>query len=320
MSLEDDLLRIFGGEKIQPWMERLGLEEGEAIEHSMITRAIENAQKKVEGRNFDIRKHLLDYDNVMNLQRTTFYGKRREMLAHEDLHEEVLEVLEGVVVDQLGEFWPEKGGPDTDRMAEMATAFEAIFGVHFDPAEEPFVVDGVPASDRDAFGNALHNVLVAELEDKKKKCDALAEEHADLGYPNFAVIERDILLTISDRQWKDHLHAMDGLRDSVGLRGMAQKDPKLEYQREGFGMFEEMNRRVDFEVTQILFKLALPEPEQLRPMPPPTRAMPEGTAERPGLPQGGAADGKAGKAGKVGRNEPCPCGSGKKYKKCHGIG
>ncbi len=315
MSLEDDLLRIFGGERIQPWMERLGLEEGEAIEHKMISRAIENAQKKVEGRNFDIRKHLLDYDNVMNLQRTTFYGKRRDVLAHDDVHEELLELVEGVVVDQLAQDWPDKGSPDEEQMAELVTNLESMFGTSFDGSAAPFVVNGKPAAERDELGRAVLDRLTAVLEEKKKTCDAKAVEHEELGYPNFADIERDILLTISDRQWKDHLHAMDGLRDSVGLRGMAQKDPKLEYQREGFGMFEEMNQRVDGEVAEILFKLALPEPEQLRPMPPPQPLA--GNAERPGLPQAGPA--AAPKPGKVGRNEPCPCGSGKKYKKCHGA-
>ena len=320
LSLEDDLLRIFGGERIQPWMERLGLEEGEAIEHRMITRAIENAQKKVEGRNFDIRKHLLDYDNVMNLQRTTFYQKRRQLLAQPDVHEEVLDLTEGVVVDTLGRFWPDKGGPDETAMAELATTLEALFGVPFPAAEPPFMVGGKLEDDRDVLGRAVLDRLTAALEEKKKVCDARAEEFANEGYPRFGDIERDILLTIADRQWKDHLHAMDSLRDSVGLRGMASRDPKLEYQREGFEMFEEMNQRVDHEVAQILFKLALPEVEQLRPPPLPRGVAQgrEGRGDRPGLPQGRGSD-AGGKPRKIGRNEPCPCGSGKKYKKCHGA-
>ena len=191
----------------------------------------------------------------------------------------------------------------------------------FDANEAPFVVDGKPASARDALGRSLLDRLTAFLEEKKKTCDSRAVEFEELGYPLFADIERDILLTISDRQWKDHLHAMDGLRDSVGLRGMAQRDPKLEYQREGYSMFEQMSLRVDGEAAQVLFKLALPEPEQLRPMPvpeAPAGAPVSGTPERPGLPKAGT--GSRPKPGKVGRNEPCPCGSGKKYKKCHGAG
>ncbi len=319
LSLEDDLLRIFGGERIQPWMERLGLEEGEAIEHKMITRAIENAQKKVEGRNFDIRKHLLDYDNVMNLQRTTFYQKRREVLAKPDVHEEITEITEGVVVDALAQFWPDKGAPDEERLVELATSLEAGFGVSFDPTSAPFVVGGKPEGDRDALGRAIFDQLSAALEEKKKQCDARAEEFVDVGYPRFSDIERDILLTINDRQWKDHLHAMDALRDSVGLRGMASKDPKLEYQREGFNMFEEMSQRVDHEVAQILFRIALPEVEQLNPAPARGPRGQGATQEgRPGLPQAKAGPGSD-KATKVGRNDPCPCGSGKKFKKCHGA-
>ena len=317
MSLEDDLLRIFGGEKIQPWMNRLGLEEGEAIEHKMITRAIENAQKKVEARNFDIRKHLLEYDNVMNLQRQTFYGKRRELLAMADVHGEVVDLVEGVVVDLLGAYWPEKGDPQPEHLSDLAAALEAQFGVAFGLEEAPFQVDGKPPNDRDAFGRIILDHLLAVLEEKKKTCDATAEQHAEMGYPTFADIERDIVLTINDRQWKDHLHAMDGLKDSVSLRGYAQRDPKIEYQREGFGMFEGMNQRVDSEAAQFLFRLALPDPDQLRPAPAPVRAAPQGTPERPGLPAGAKA--ASAKPGKVGRNDPCPCGSGKKHKKCCGA-
>jgi preprotein translocase subunit SecA len=167
------------------------------------------------------------------------------------------------------------------------------------------------------------------LEEKRKRCDALAEQHRELGYPSFADYEREILLRVSDRQWKDHLHAMDGLREGVSLRGYAQKDPKLEYQREGFALFEQMGQRVDHEVAELVFKFVLPDPAQLRPPPKPRETTPADGGARPGLPQsrGGAAAKPAAGAvkpaaapvGRVGRNDPCPCGSGKKYKKCHGV-
>jgi preprotein translocase subunit SecA len=174
---------------------------------------------------------------------------------------------------------------------------------------------------------------MAVLEEKRKRCDALAEQHRELGYPSFSDYEREILLRVADRQWKDHLHAMDGLREGVSLRGYAQKDPKLEYQREGFQLFAEMGQRVDHEVTELVFKFVLPDPSQLRPppvAPVPRRAAtaPESQpgAGRPGLPQARAAAGggparRAAGAGiaRAGRNDPCPCGSGKKYKKCCGA-
>ena len=301
-------------------MERLGLEDGEAIEHKMITRAIENAQKKVEARNFDIRKHLLDYDNVMNKQRQAFYGKRREVLEREDIHDEILEVVEGEVVNLLATYWPAKGDPDEEDLANLAKALEAEFGASFDPQQEPFAVDGKPARDRDGFGRALLDQLVAVIDEKRRRCDTVAEEYAASGYPPFAEFERSIFLQTLDRQWKDHLHAMDGLREGVSLRGYAQRDPKIEYQREGFGLFEEMNQRVDSHVSEILFKFELPDPVQERRVPAPPAAA-EGAAEQgPGLPRPPAGRKKSAKVGKVGRNSPCPCGSGKKYKKCCGAG
>ena len=330
LSLEDDLLRIFGGERIKPWMERLGLEEGEAIEHRMITRAIENAQKKVETRNFDIRKHLLEYDNVMNRQRQAFYGKRREILHAENIHEEILEIIEGTLVAILAHYWPEKGEPDEEVLVDVAAALDAQFGVSFDPTAAPLAVDGAPARDRDALGRAILDQLLEVLEKKKAACDEIAAANVDIRYPTFVDCERDILLRIQDRQWKDHLHAMDGLREGVSLRGYANRDPKLEYQREGFNLFEEMSDRCDQEACEVVFKFVLPDAEQarasLRGAPTQTPSAPSGGGApapaaaaqggKPGLPQAAPA---AEAGGKVGRNDPCPCGSGKKFKKCHGA-
>jgi preprotein translocase subunit SecA len=335
LSLEDDLMRIFGGDRIKGWMSRLGLEDGEAIEHRMINRAIENAQKKVEGRNFDIRKHLLDYDNVMNKQRLAFYGRRRELLGREDLHDEALDITEGVLAAILDTHWPERGGPGEEDLASLAAAVEAQFGVPTSPSDAPFRVDGRLADDKDALGRALLERLVGVLEEKRKRCDATAEAHADVGYPAFGDFERTILLQILDRQWKDHLHSMDGLREGINLRGYAQKDPKIEYQREGFGMFEEMQARMDQQVAETLFKFVLPDPRpQSAPPPrpvaprPPAGGAPQ-QAPRPAgaapaappkpTPFGVGAAKPAAEKGSVGRNDPCPCGSGKKHKKCCGA-
>jgi preprotein translocase subunit SecA len=272
-----------------------------------------------------MRKHLLDYDNVANQQRQGFYGKRREILGRGDVHEEMREIVEGVLVAHLGQAWPERGQPGDEEIAALATTLDRQFGVTFDPRQPPFH----PAGDRDAVGRAVLDKLLGVLEEKKKRCDALAEQHRELGYPSFTDYEREILLRVMDRQWKDHLHAMDGLREGVSLRGYAQKDPKLEYQREGFQLFEEMGQRVDQEVAELVFKFVLPDPAHLRPAPPPRReAAPAAQpGARPGLPQSrpataGASGAKAAVAapvGRVGRNDPCPCGSGRKYKKCCGA-
>jgi len=334
LSLEDDLLRIFGSDRIKPWMERLGLQDGEAIEHRMINRAIENAQKKVEARNFDIRKHLLDYDDVMNRQRQAFYGRRRELLGREDLHGEALDMTEGVLAALLDQHWPEKGDPDREQLASLAAAVEAHFGVPVSPSEPPFEEEGRPARDKDAVGRALLERLTGFLEEKRKRCDAMAEEHADVGYPRFADFERSIVLQILDRQWKDHLHSMDGLREGINLRGYAQRDPKIEYQREGFALFEDMQARIDQQTVEALFKFVLPEPHPaapprpapaaLRPAAP--RAAPSaalrpgrGATPAPGRPGPPAPPGAKPGVARVGRNEPCPCGSGQKYKKCCGA-
>ncbi len=326
LSLEDDLLRIFESDRVKQWWDRVGVEEGEAIENRLLTRVIENAQSKVEARNFDIRKHLLDYDDVMNKQRTAFYERRREALSREDLHDEVLDMSEGVLVAILDSHWPEKDELQPEALVAMAAALQSQFGVAFDPAQPPFVADGRPAADRDAFGRAILDSAVGALADKKKLCDARAEEYAEIGYPPFPAFERDILLRVLDMQWKDHLHTMDGLREGIGLRGYASRDPKLEYQREGYALFEEVNQRIDVQAVEVIFKFALPEPVvETAPRPAPTlrgeRSLEEVARERAvargARPPGRSAAGAP--PAKVGRNDPCPCGSGRKYKKCHGT-
>jgi len=329
LSLEDDLLRIFESERVASWWDRVGVEDGEAIENKLLTKVIENAQTKVESRNFDMRKHVLDYDDVMNKQRNAFYSRRRDLLERRAVHDEVLDITEGCLVAILDELWPEKGDPEPDDLVSLAGSIEAQFGLRLELNEPPMLVDGRPASDRDAFGRVVHAELVERLEQKKSECDTLAEQHADVRYPHFEDLERDILLQIIDTQWKDHLHTMDSLRDSVGLRGYAQKDPKLEYQREGYALFEEMNQRADSQAIDVIFKFTLPPPlpDSARTQPgtgpgqEPPEALPEASSQpksaKAAARRGGAA--APNKAGKVGRNDPCVCGSGKKYKKCCGA-
>ncbi len=337
LSLEDDLLRIFESERVAQWWDRVGVEDGEAIENRLLTRVIENAQKKVEARNFDVRKHLLDYDDVMNRQRRAFYTRRREAMTREDLHQEILDMAEGVVVAALERSWPEKGEPDAEALAEIAAGLVAVFGVAFDPGQPPFAQDGRLATDKDELGRAIFDRILGFLEEKKKHCDQLAEQYADLGYPRFEQLERDFLLQVLDVQWKDHLHSMDGLRDGISLRGYAQKDPKIEYQREGYALFEEMNDRIDAQALEILFKVQLRDPAEtppaaasrgpapapaLRPAAAgPARPLAPGPLRQPGpVAVPAARPGSNAEKPKVGRNDPCPCGSGRKYKKCCGAG
>jgi preprotein translocase subunit SecA len=325
LSLEDDLLRIFEADRVKQWWDRVGVEEGEAIENRLLTRVIENAQKKVEARNFDIRKHLLDYDNVMNQQRQAFYTRRREALEREDIHNEVADMAEGIVVDLLAAHWPEKGDPSPDDLVAIAHGMTGAFGAEFDVSAAPFSEGGAPPKDRDAFGRVLFDRATSALEDKKKTCDGLAEQHPG-EYPPFEFFERSLLLQILDAQWKDHLHSMDGLREGIGMRAYGQRDPKLEYQREGYALFDEMNARIDQQAVQLVSKFALPPApgEEARTQaPPPSLAAPApGPLARPPQAAAPAAVARAGgptKVAKVGRNDPCPCGSGKKYKKCHGV-
>ncbi|MBW2292392.1 MAG: preprotein translocase subunit SecA [Deltaproteobacteria bacterium] len=315
LSLEDDLLRIFEADKVSQWWDRVGVEDGEAIENRMLTRVIEGAQKKVEARNFDMRKHLLDYDDVMNKQRQAFYARRLNVLLSDSLQQEIADIVEGIVVIILGEHWPQKGAPEGEEIGNLIAAVDKHFGVTLVPDQAPFVdADGVPHEDGDAFGRDLLDLLNTTLAEKKAQCEEMGEQYKDMGYPNFEFFERDILLQVLDTQWKDHLHTMDGLREGIGLRGYAQKDPKVEYQREGFALFAETEQRMDDQAADVLFRFALPTPRieatQNR-----GRENTAATPDRAKGPQRNkGSDG--GTPGKIGRNDPCPCGSGKKYKKC----
>ncbi|HBZ68933.1 MAG TPA: hypothetical protein DEP35_03975 [Deltaproteobacteria bacterium] len=324
-------MRIFGGDRLTTWMERFGLQEGEAIEHRFVTRAIENAQKKVEARNFDARKHLLDYDDVMNKQRQAFYGRRREVLGRDDVHDEVLDMTEGAIVSLLASHLPEKGDVEPEQIERLAQSLETLFGVKFDP-REPVFSEALASGDRDRVGHLILDRLKAFLAEKERHWDEVAEKYASLGYPRFRELEKGILLDTLDKQWKDHLLSMDGLREGIGLRGYAQRDPKVEYQREGYELFAELDDRVDSLVLERVFKVVIREPQLATA---PAVAAPRTDASGPPAPSGSVLERRpaaapsprpalaqgahSGPIPKVGRNEPCPCGSGRKYKKCHGA-
>jgi len=311
LSLEDDLMRIFGSDRISPLMEKLGMQEGEAIEHGLVTRAIENAQKKVEAHNFDIRKHLIEYDDVMNKQRTVIYEERKRVLAAEDLSEEIAEWMEGAI-DQIAETTAEERTAPEDWDLEGARRqLRQTFGIDLDL--RPEALEGM---DPRAFGALLHDTAQSRHAEKQARCAELAERFAAIGYPTLQGWTRQFLLESLDTHWKDHLLNMDHLKEGIGLRGYGQRDPKQEYQREGFEMFGEMLASMKADVLERLFKFQPPEPVRVDEPPPVAKPRPQ----RMVLNRGEEAEPAPARrdAPKVGRNDPCPCGSGQKYKRCHG--
>jgi preprotein translocase subunit SecA len=300
LALEDDLLRIFGGERITGIMEKLGMEDGEPIEHNLISKAIENAQKKVEGHNFDIRKQLIEYDDVMNQQREVIYKQRREALSGKSLkgalEEMIYEKTEGfadLFADEkmLPEEWDFKG------------LGEAVFKqFNFRLKIDKTVVDGLTKSGLSRL--ISDNVL-----------KIYRERESVIGDEECRELERIVMLQTVDNLWKDHLLNMDHLKEGIGLRGYAQQDPLLIYKKEGFEMFNEMISRVKEETLGILFRIQIAEPEKITDLRQPKE-------QQLVFSSGDEAETKKNPVKrtqkKVGRNAPCPCGSGKKYKKCCG--
>jgi preprotein translocase subunit SecA len=343
LSLEDDLMRIFGSDRISGLMQRLGMEEGVPIEHKMVTNAIARAQKQVEAQNFSVRKHLLEYDDVMNKQRESVYALRRELLEGQihlteeqtvDSREYLItlaeELLEGTADRYVGTEVEEE---DRD-YAALKTAVSEIYGI--DPAELDAVdIDG---KDADTVTDELWRPILAKYERK----EALIPTEA------LRRVERDIMLQIVDAQWKDHLYSLDHLKEGIGLRGYGQRDPLVEYKKESFALFQAMKDRIEEEIVRYLWRLTpimsdSPDADAGPVRQPAPRRAPtlNTTAQRAPAPSPFGAIGSASAVAepprpartggddvikqvkrdepKVGRNDPCPCGSGKKYKKCHGA-
>ncbi|HLB94987.1 MAG TPA: SEC-C metal-binding domain-containing protein, partial [Nitrospiria bacterium] len=300
LSLEDDLMRIFGSDRISGLMQRLGMEEGIPIEHRMVTRAIENAQKKVEGHNFDIRKQLLEYDDVMNKQRTVIYEQRRRILQGEIITDSILEMIEERLGEILDLYCQEEMYEEGWDLRGLADAVNHQFSLHFDGA-----VDF-----KDLGREAIREQVFSGIRDAYKK------KEQELGEPLMHQLEKMVMLRVIDTHWKDHLLAMDYLKEGIGLRGYGQKDPLVEYKREGFDMFSAMMDRIKTDAIEHLFRIQVVKEQppafvrQPAPRPQMVLSRGEGSAPKPSTLH---REGK-----KVGRNEPCPCGSGKKYKKCHG--
>ncbi|PYU07988.1 MAG: preprotein translocase subunit SecA [Acidobacteria bacterium] len=344
LSLEDDLMRIFGGERVKALMYRLGMTEGVPIESKMISNKIEGAQKSVEAQNFDARKHLLEYDDVMNKQRETIYSIRRSALEGKDQRDYVLGIAEDVAREIAETCCPRAQHPQQWNVSQFLAEAHAQFGI-----------DAKAAGADPAKLNAdeLTGAIVAAVNKRYE------EKEAQIGPDVMRWLERRIILDVVDTQWKDHLLSLDHLKEGIGLRGYGQKDPLVEFKKEAFTLFEDMMARIDNETIRYLFHIQVQRDERPpegtgqplppRPMTPRPRAdavAASAAAARANEPeqlpsfareierrqqrqqrdlqyQTGPAQAEAPKpvraGAKVGRNEPCPCGSGKKYKKCHGA-
>jgi preprotein translocase subunit SecA len=304
LSLEDDLMRIFGSDRIQGLMGKLGMEEGEAIEHGMVSKAIERAQKQVEGRNFEIRKHLLEYDDVMNKQREAIYKLRRDILDGSEGREYVLEIAGSILDGLIETHCPEKVDPEEWDLPGLRTEILAFFNMN------------TQEMNLDELGiDELRDTLWQLIEQRYNEKETRHDSETLRGF------ERAIMLNTVDTAWKDHLLALDHLKEGIGLRGYAQRDPLNEYKKESFELFQEMKDRVEDDIVQKLFRYEPVSEEQMMEQ----RRRREMAAPRIQLSAPPKVEGNQGpqptvnKDAKIGRNDPCPCGSGKKYKKCHGA-
>ncbi|MFA4989560.1 MAG: preprotein translocase subunit SecA [Candidatus Omnitrophota bacterium] len=316
VSLADDLMRLFGSERLIKIMEKLGLEEGQVIEHPWVSRSIEIAQRRVEQHNFEIRKQLLEYDNVMNKQREIIYGQRHQILEGISLKERILEIAEAIAVNLVSMYFPENSSGSEPDTLGLVTAVKSKFGLELAPDK----IDN-------PSGMNLQEELFAQI------AGLYADKEKSIGADLMRHLERMVFLQIIDAKWKDHLYAMDSLREGIGLRAYGQRDPLVEYKREAFGMFTQMVASIEEEAVEAIFKLQAAHPERFSGVFSSVHqelTHPEITKlDGPAAEQvNGEGFSEAGDVilpkpvrlphPKVGRNDPCPCGSGKKYKKCCG--
>ena len=301
LALEDDLLRIFGGERITSIMEKLGMEEGEPIEHSLISKAIENAQAKVEGHNFDIRKQLLEYDDVMNQQREVIYRQRREALRGSNLKSSIMDMIHEKAEEIACEFADESLLPEE---WDLKGLNETVFK-QFNLKLNGFDGDTLDTLTREKLAQLIYDSALKVYDEKE----------TIIRSEDFRHLERIIMLQTVDNLWKDHLFSMDHLKEGIGLRGYAQQNPLIVYKKEGFAMFQSMISRVKEETLGILFRIQISEPDKINDL---RRPKEQNLVYSSGddAPQKKKPVKRA--VQKIGRNAPCACGSGKKYKKCCG--
>jgi len=318
LALEDDLLRIFGSERISNIMNRLGIEEEQPIEHGLVTKAIENAQRKVEAHNFEIRKHLLEYDNVMNKQREVVYSQRREVLGGEDLKHSVTEMMEEQAEDLVDLYADEKAHPEDWDLKGLQDTLYQQFPYRWT----------LPPEARDGWRRDQLKEWVVE-----KAKEIYQKKESEFGEGTLRYLEKVIMLQSIDYHWKDHLLGIDQLKEGIGLRGYGQKDPLVEYQKEAYQMFLEMLDRIKKDTIEKLFAIQIAKEQEVSDVKlerKQTFVMSRGeraasdarsTGMNAGMNAGGETEDGRGvtvrrEGKKVGRNDPCPCGSGKKYKKC----
>ena len=330
LSMQDNLMRIFANDRVRGLMQSIGLEDGEAIEHRMVNNAIEKAQRKVEGHNFDIRKNLLEFDDVSNDQRQVIYQQRRDLMATADISETIEGIREEVLYDLIAEYIPPQSLEEQWDVEGLERALQTEFA-----SAQPIRawLDADDTLNEDTLSKKILEQVEAEYNDKEQ---AWADQGVDM-----RLVEKQIMLQILDQRWKEHLATMDHLRASIGLRAYAQKQPKQEYKRESFELFQELLVNIKRDVVQLLSRVQIETPEAVEEAERKRREEAEARmrfshAESSALnaPQAAPQPGSAGPAAgreesavvetfvreekKVGRNEPCPCGSGKKYKHCHG--
>ena len=318
LSLEDNLLRIFGSDRLSGLMQKLGMQKGEAIEHPWVSRAIENAQRKVEGRNFDIRKQLLEYDDVANDQRKVIYEQRNRLMDVDDISESITSIRLDVVNELMNQHVPPESLEEQWDVPGLEESLEREFGLKLPVAQ--WLKDDTGLDEE-----KLRARIIAEADRRH------AEKAAAIGPDVMRHLEKAVMLQVLDTQWKDHLAAMDYLRQGIHLRGYAQKNPKEEYKRESFVLFSDMLNRLRHDVINLLAHVQVQAQQDVEALESQNRQPQDMHFVHPSLDTGGqpeAGDDAAGVAAaqkpmtrrqpKVGRNEPCPCGSGKKYKHCHG--
>ena len=328
LSLEDDLMRIFGSDRIQGLMERLGMEEGVPIEHRMVTKAIERAQKQVESQNFSVRKHLLEYDDVMNKQRENVYALRRELLDGKVLLEDdeevdsrdyLMRLAEEVIDGAIQSYCGEEVEPEDWDTAAVKRDVGNVFGIAPEALEDIDLADRNPEEMRETLWNLAQQQY--------------AEKEAAIDGAVLRRVERDVMLQVVDSQWKDHLYGLDHLKEGIGLRGYGQRNPLVEYKRESFAMFEAMKGRIDEDIVRYLWRLRPATPDEAarrRAVAPPIRQASPTTMNDPSaapalVGAGVAAQRTAPRPARTGgddaavRTSTCPCGSGKKFKKCCGA-
>jgi len=323
LSLQDDLMRIFASDRVAGLMQKLGMGNGEAIEHPWVTRSIESAQRKVEGRNFDVRKEILAYDDVANDQRKVVYAQRNELMAAEEISEIITAIREDVVNNVITQYIPAKTMVEQWDTKGLEEHLHQEFNVEV-PVRK--MLDDDHSLQEESLRKRIIAILEQSHKDKEQQMSKEVLQH----------FEKSVMLQVLDNSWKEHLAAMDYLRQGIHFRGYAQKDPKQEYKREAFEMFTTLLDHIKYEVISILFKVQVKQEEDVyaidqqrqaqlpkemhfeHAQAPALDAYEESLLAAPEQSEAAAEQPFVRDGNKVGRNDPCPCGSGKKFKQCHG--